>query len=96
MLNEIMVAAAGTITIDTAEYRELVERSAYLNVITAFAADPKTYILQDIACIVKDLLEKPVVTDEDEPDDDTEGEPNHTPEAVPEVAPATEGADDHA
>lgn len=76
MVKDIFVAAGGTVTIDTAEYRVLVERSAYLNVITAFASDPKTFVLQDICCVVKDLVEKAVITAEDCSEDvcATEGE----------------------
>lgn len=33
MSNDVFIAAAGTVTISTEEYRRLVERSAYLDVI---------------------------------------------------------------
>ncbi len=61
MNNEILVAASGTITIDTEEYRRLVEHSAYLNMILAVAHDAKTYILSDIACAVGNLVKDDMV-----------------------------------
>lgn len=88
MLNDILVAAGGTVTIDTKEYRDLVERNAYLNVILGFLHDPKTYILSDVCCVVDVLLNKPVVTDEEDEDDN--------PEITAVLDAATEGADDHA
>lgn len=90
MLNDILVAAGGTVTIDTKEYRDLVERNAYLNVILGFLHDPKTYILSDVCCVVDVLLNKPVVTD-DEPEDDDDN-----PEITTVLDAATEGTDDHA
>lgn len=80
MTNDIFVAAGGIVTIDTDEYRRLVERSAYLNVILAFANDPKAYILSDITCVVGDLLKKAVITAEDDgqsADIAPEGEDTH-------------------
>jgi len=88
MLNDILVAAGGTVTIDTKEYRDLVERNAYLNVILGFLHDPKTYILSDVCCVVDVLLNKPVVTDEEDEDDN--------PEITAVLDAATEGTDDHA
>ena len=88
MLNDILVAAGGTVTIDTKEYRDLVERNAYLNVILGFVHDPKTFILSDVCCVVDVLLNKPVVTDEEDEDDN--------PEITAVLDAATEGADDHA
>ncbi len=88
MLNDILVAAGGTVTIDTKEYRDLVERNAYLNVILGFMHDPKTYILSDVCCVVDVLLNKPVVTDEEDEDDN--------PEITAVLDATTEGADDHA
>lgn len=61
MNGEILVAAGGTVTIDTEEYRRLVENTTYLRTILAFAHDPKTYILSDICCIVDDLVKGRVV-----------------------------------
>ena len=88
MLNDILVAAGGTVTIDTKEYRDLVERNAYLNVILGFLHDPKTYILSDVCCVADVLLNKPVVTDEEDEDDN--------PEITAVLDAATEGTDDHA
>lgn len=88
MLNDILVAAGGTVTIDTKEYRDLVERNAYLNVILGFVHDPKTFILSDVCCVVDVLLNKPVVTDEEGEDDN--------PEITAVLDAATEGTDDHA
>ena len=88
MLNDILVAAGGTVTIDTKEYRDLVERNAYLNVILGFLHDPKTFILSDVCCVVDVLLNKPVVTDEEDEDDN--------PEITAVLDAATEGTDDHA
>lgn len=88
MLNDILVAAGGTVTIDTKEYRDLVERNAYLNVILGFVHDPKTFILSDVCCVVDVLLNKPVVTDEEDEDDN--------PEITAVLDAATEGTDDHA
>lgn len=88
MLNDILVAAGGTVTIDTKEYRDLVERNAYLNVILGFVHDPKTFILSDVCCVVDVLLNKPVVTDEEDEDDN--------PEITTVLDAATEGTDDHA
>lgn len=61
MNSEILVAAGGTVTIDTEEYRRLVEHNAYLNVILAFASDPKSYILSDVTCVVDDLMKNGLV-----------------------------------
>ncbi len=58
--SEILVAAGGTVTIDTEEYRLLVENTAYLNMILAFTHDPKNYILSDVCCMVEDLMNKRV------------------------------------
>ena len=88
MLNDILVAAGGTVTIDTKEYRDLVERNAYLNVILGFVHDPKTFILSDVCCVVDVLLNKPVVTDEEDEDDN--------PEITAVLDAATEGTDNHA
>lgn len=90
MLNDILVAAGGTVTIDTKEYRDLVERNAYLNVILGFLHDPKTFILSDVCCVVDVLLNKPVVTDEEPEDEDD------NPEITVVLDAETEGADDHA
>lgn len=90
MLNDILVAAGGTVTIDTKEYRDLVERNAYLNVILGFLHDPKTFILSDVCCVVDILLNKPVVTDEEPEDEDD------NPEITAVLDAATEGTDDHA
>lgn len=90
MLNDILVAAGGTVTIDTKEYRDLVERNAYLNVILGFLHDPKTFILSDVCCVVDVLLNKPVVTDEEPEDEDD------NPEITAVLDAATEGTDDHA
>lgn len=56
MNNNILISEAGSVTIDVDEYRELVRRSAYLDVILGFARDPKTYIVTDVSCMVSDLL----------------------------------------
>lgn len=90
MLKDILVAAGGTVTIDTTEYRDLVERNAYLNVIMGFVNDPKTYILSDVCCIVDTLLNKPVVTDEEAEDEDD------NPEITAVLDAATEGAKNYA
>lgn len=66
MSNEILVAAGGTVTIDTEEYRLLVENTAYLNMILAFVHDPKTYILSDVCCIVDDLIKSRTAAIKDE------------------------------
>jgi hypothetical protein len=71
--NDILLSVTGTVTINTDEYRNLVERSAYLNVLTAFARDPKTYLLSDVTCIVSDLLKDGATTDDCPEDGDTEG-----------------------
>lgn len=63
---EILVAAGGTVTIDTEEYRLLVENTAYLNMILAFTHDPKSYILSDICCMVEDLMKGRVLVIEGE------------------------------
>lgn len=55
---EILVAAGGTVTIDTEEYRLMVENTAYLNMILSFTHDPKDYILSDVCCMVEDLMKK--------------------------------------
>lgn len=90
MTKDIFVAAGGTVTIETEEYRDLVERNAYLNVIMGFLHDPKTYILSDVCCVVDVLLNKPVITgDEGENEDDN-------PEITAVLNAANEGADDHA
>lgn len=62
MNSEILVAAGGTVTIDTEEYRLLVENTAYLNMILAFTHDPKSCILSDMCCLVEDLIKRRVVT----------------------------------
>lgn len=67
---EILVAAGGTVTIDTEEYRLLVENTAYLNMILAFTHDPKSYILSDICCMVEDLMKSRVLVIEGEDADD--------------------------
>ena len=90
MLKDILVAAGGTVTVDTAEYRDLVERNAYLNVIMGFVNDPKTYILSDVCCIVDTLLNKPVVTDEETGDEDD------NPEIIATLGATTERAESHA
>lgn len=56
MNENILISAEGSVTIDVDEYRELVRRSAYLDVILSFARDPKTFMLTDISCMVSDLL----------------------------------------
>lgn len=66
MNSEILVAAGGTVTIDTEEYRRLVENTAYLNMILAFVHDPKAHILSDICCIVDDLVKSRVMAIGDE------------------------------
>lgn len=70
--SEILVAAGGTVTIDTEEYRLLVENTAYLNMILAFTHDPKSYILSDICCLVEDLIKRRVVTIEAAEEDQDE------------------------
>ena len=65
MNNEILVAAGGTVTIDTEEYRRLVEQNAYLNMILAAASDPKSYILSDITGLVDGLMKNSMVVTED-------------------------------
>lgn len=56
MKNDILISEAGSVTIDVDEYRELVRRSAHLDVILGFARDPKAFILTDISCMISDLL----------------------------------------
>lgn len=56
MNENILISAEGSVTIDVDEYRELVRRSAYLDVILSFARDPKPFVLTDISCMVSDLL----------------------------------------
>lgn len=90
MTKDIFVAAGGTVTIETEEYRDLVERNAYLNVIMGFLHDPKTYILSDVCCVVDVLLNKPVITDDEGEDEDD------NPEITAVLNAASEGADDHA
>lgn len=90
MTKDIFVAAGGTVTIETEEYRDLVERNAYLNVIMGFLHDPKTYILSDVCCVVDVLLNKPVITDDEGEDEDD------NPEITAVLNAANEGADDHA
>jgi len=68
--SEILVAAGGTVTIDTEEYRLLAENTAYLNMILAFTHDPKSYILSDICCMVEDIIKSRTVTTE-APDEGT-------------------------
>jgi hypothetical protein len=70
--NDILLAVTGTVTIDTEEYRKLVERSAYLNVLTAFSRDPKTFVLNDVSCVVSDLLNG-ITTDDGTEDGDNKG-----------------------
>lgn len=86
MNGEILVAADGTafITIDTEEYRRLVENNAYLNVILAFARDPKNYILSDVSCVVDDLIKKNmvVINGEERPQGETPTEEGRTEEAA--------------
>ena len=65
MNNEILVAAGGTVTIDTEEYRRLVEQNAYLNMILASANDPKSYILSDITGLVDGLMKNSMAVTED-------------------------------
>ncbi len=74
--SEILVAAGGTVTIDTEEYRLLVENTAYLNMILAFTHDPKSYILSDVCCMVEDLIKgrTVVIRGEDVPDENTQGD----------------------
>lgn len=90
MTKDIFVAAGGTVTVETEEYRDLVERNAYLNVIMGFLHDPKTYILSDVCCVVDVLLNKPVITDDEGEDEDD------NPEITAVLNAASEGADDHA
>lgn len=90
MTKDIFVAAGGTVTIETEEYRDLVERNAYLNVIMGFLHDPKTYILSDVCCVVDVLLNKPVITDDEGENEDD------NPEITAVLNAANEGADDHA
>ena len=75
MSSEILVATGGTVTIDTEEYRLLVENTSYLNMILSFTHDPKNYILSDICCMVEDLIKSRTVTIE-APEDDQEEAPN--------------------
>ncbi len=72
--SEILVAAGGTVTIDTEEYRLLVENTAYLNVILAFTHDPKNCILPDTCCVVEDLIKGrvAVIRGEDIPDENAQ------------------------
>lgn len=72
--SEILVAAGGTVTIDTEEYRLLVENTAYLNMILAFTHDPKSYILSDVCCMVEDLIKgrAVVINGEDVPGEDAQ------------------------
>lgn len=65
MNNEILVAAGGTVTIDTKEYRRLVEQNAYLNMILAASNDPKSYILSDITGLVDGLMKSSMAVTED-------------------------------
>lgn len=84
MNSEILVAAGGTVTIDTEEYRLLVENTAYLNMILSFVHDPKSYILSDVCCMVEDLMKSRtlVVKAEDESQRDTTTEEGRTEEAA--------------
>ena len=84
MNSEILVAAGGTVTIDTEEYRLLVENTAYLNMILAFTHDPKSYILSDVCCIVENMMKNrvQVTKAEDEPQEDTPAEEGRTEEAA--------------
>ncbi len=72
--SEILVAAGGTVAIDTEEYRLLVENTAYLNMILAFTHDPKSYILSDVCCMVEDLIKgrAVVIRGEDVPDENAQ------------------------
>lgn len=90
MTKDIFVAAGGTVTIETEEYRELLKRSACLDVILGFLNDPKSYILSDVCCVVDVLLNKPVITDDEGEDEDD------NPEITAVLNAANEGADDHA
>lgn len=63
MNSEILVAAGGTVTIDTEEYRRLVECSTCLNLILAAADDPRSYILSDITNLVLATNGIPVIED---------------------------------
>lgn len=48
-LNDILVATTGTVTTDAEEYRDLAERSAYLDIITtAVKSGLASYIVEDI------------------------------------------------
>lgn len=83
MNSDILVAAGGTVTIDTEEYRRLVEHNAYLNVILAFVNDPKSYILSDVTCVVDGLVKNDILVIKSE-------------EETPEDTHATEGRDEEA
>ena len=84
MDSEILVAAGGTVTIDTEEYRLLVENTAYLNMILSFTHDPKNYILSDVCCMVEALMKNRVqiIKAADEPQGDTPAEEQHTEETA--------------
>lgn len=47
-LKEIMVAAAETVTISIEEYRALLERSVYLNLIIDVYKSSRSYVLEEI------------------------------------------------
>jgi len=87
--SEILVAAGGTVTIDTEEYRLLVENTAYLNMILAFTHDPKSFILSDVCCMVEDLIKgrAVVIKGEDVPGEDVPDE------NAQDDAPSEESAD---
>lgn len=54
-MKDMQIIATGVVTIDTEEYRELVERDAYLKVIISVASKDK-YHASDICNVVKQLL----------------------------------------
>lgn len=62
MMNSFLFPTNATVTISVKEYRDLVERGAYLNIITDFAQEGQTYLLDDVARSVKKLLTKAVIT----------------------------------
>lgn len=72
MNNDILISEVGSVTIDIDEYRELVRRSAYLDVIMSFAHDPKAFILTDISCVISDLLAGRVCDEEPKDTHDSE------------------------
>lgn len=82
--SEILVAAGGTVTIDTEEYRHLVENTAYLSMILSFTHDPKSYILSDVCCMAEDLIKNrvQVINAEEEPQEDSPVERGRTDEVA--------------